>query len=102
MKICYPAFLSFSDQNAIGKAIISVVPGRKKVLEESFLSLFTGLEALILAFRKEKKLELVVLVPDDWEPISKIIKKNIFKNIKQQLSKEQRCYFLILLAGLRF
>lgn len=92
LRICYPAFLGFSDQSAIRKAIISVVPGRKKVLEESFLSLFAGLEALILAFRKKKKLELVVPAPEDWEPIRKIIKKNIFKSIKQQLSKEQRCY----------
>lgn len=92
LRICYPAFLRFSDQNAIRKAIISVVPGRNKVLEESFLSMFAGLEALILAFRKEKELELVVSDPAEWEHIRKIIRKNIFKSIKQQLSKEQRCY----------
>lgn len=90
--ICYPAFLRFSDQSAIRKAIISVVPGQKKVLEQSFLSMFAGLEALILVFRKEKELEFVVSDPTEWKYIKKIIKQNIFKSIKQELSKEQRTY----------
>jgi hypothetical protein len=92
LRICYPAFLRFSDRSAIREAIISVVPGRNKVLEESFLSMFAGLEALISAFRKEKELELVVSNPAEWEQTRKIIRKNIFKSIRKQLSKEQRSY----------
>lgn len=90
--VCYPAFLNYQDQEAIRKAIFSIVPGRKKVLEESFLSMFAGLESLILGFRRKEKCELVVDDAEKWNSIKKQIKKNIFKTIKSDLTKDQRCY----------
>ena len=92
LNLCYPNLLKHPDQEAIRKAIISVIPGRKKVLEESFLSMFAGLEALILGFRRRENLEHVIDDKKYWLSTKKKIRKNIFRTIKSDLTKDQRCY----------
>ena len=54
--------------------------------------MFAGLESLILGFRRKENLELVIDDEKDWNSIKKKIKKNIFKTIKQVLTKDQRGY----------
>ena len=92
LKICFPAFQRFFDQEALLKAIMSVVPGRKKVIEESFLSIFAGLESLILAYRKEYNLEYVIPAKQEWKTVKKSISDNISQISEQQLSRKQKNY----------
>lgn len=92
LTICYAEFIKHPNQRAIRDAIISVVPGRKKTLEESYLSMFAGLETLISDFRCRDNFEFVVDDRADWDTIKKSIKKNIFNTIKEKLKKEQRAY----------
>lgn len=92
LAVSYPAFINHPNKEAVQNAIMSVVPGRKKVLEESFLSMFAGLEALILDFRRRENLEFAVPEPGEWEVIKRIIKDNISKTLKTDTTKNQRLY----------
>jgi hypothetical protein len=92
LSVCYPAFLKHPNKKSVQQAIISVVPGRRKVMEESFLSMFAGLEALLLDFRKRENLEFVVPEAEKWGAMKKRIKSNISKTIKPEMTKDQRCY----------
>lgn len=90
LKICYPKFLAIQDKDAIRKAINSIVHGRSKLGEEDFLSMYAGLESILLAFRKENNLETVISDKKEWQDIKDVIRKNIFNTIKQKLSRDQR------------
>jgi hypothetical protein len=92
LSVCYPTFLKHPNKKSVQKAIISVVPGRRKVMEESFLSMFAGLESLLLDFRKRENLEFVMPEADKWGAMKKRIKSDISKTIKTEMTKDQRCY----------
>lgn len=92
LSVCYPTFLKHPNKKSIKQAIVSVVPGRRKVMEESYLSMFAGLEALLLDFRERENLEFVMPEAEKWEAMKKRIKNNIAKTIKTEMTKEQRCY----------
>lgn len=87
---CYANYLKYSNKRVIRKAIFAVVPGREKVLEASFLSMFAGLEALILDFRRNKNLEFIVTDMQEWGVLKKEIKMKIREAVKEKLDSEQR------------
>ena len=91
LKTCFPALLSHPNPEVLCDAIVSVVPGRKRTIEESFLSMFSSLEALILDFRKRNNLEYVIDDEDEWNDRKKEIKKSI-KTILKNYSRNQRSY----------
>ncbi len=78
MKRCYLKFLSYSNKDYIRNAIRSVVPGTKGTIEKSFLSMFAGLESLVLDFRKSENLEKI-LSKTDWTTFKKYLKECIKK-----------------------
>ncbi len=80
-----------SNPKAVLDAINSVVPGRKRTLEESFLSMFSNFEALLLDFRKSQELEYVVNDKSGWGQKKKKIRKAI-KEIFDDYSKEKRSF----------
>lgn len=71
----YDAFLHYENKAVLRGAIYSLVPGNERSLETSFLSLFAGLEMLLLDYRRGKNLEFNI-EPDLW------------KNVKQKIQKE--------------
>lgn len=100
LKMCFPALISHPNPEILCDAIISVVPGRKRTIEKSFLSMFAGLEALILDFRKRNNFEYVIDDDEEWKDRKKEIQKSI-KAILKSYSGEQRSYMYGNLDALR-
>jgi hypothetical protein len=100
LKICFPALISYPNPEILSDVINSVVPGRKRTLEEGFLSMFASLETLILDFRKGNNLEFVIYDDKEWEDRKKEIQKSI-KAIMKSYSGKQRCYMYGNLDALR-
>jgi len=80
-----------SNPKIILDAINSVVPGKVRTLEESFLSMFSNFEALLLDFRKSHNLEYVVNDEGLWAIKKEKIKKAI-KTIFNDCTKEKRSF----------
>ncbi len=91
VEICYNSFLGYSDKDAMRQAMLSLVSDRNRVIEETFLSVYAGLESLVLAYRRENDIISVISNEKEWRSIRKGIRKNIFNTIKQKLLPEQRC-----------
>jgi hypothetical protein len=90
LSTCFPALLSYPNPDVLHQAIVSVVPGHKRTLEESFLSMFAGIEALLLDYRKRKNLQFVIADPDEWKEFKKELKKSI-KTLLKDCHPKQRC-----------
>jgi len=89
MQTTYPKFLTFSNKNALRNAINSVVPGRETTVEQSFLSMFAGLESLILDYRRRKNLEFI-FQESEWKKFNSHLKLSIKQYDNKQLDKEKR------------
>lgn len=89
MKTCYPAFLRFENKLALRTALYSSVPSGHQTLETSFLSMFAGLETLILDFRRRKNLEFV-LPEQEWIALRKYLQGCVRESIKPKLERQQR------------
>lgn len=87
--ICYSEFLKFENKLALRDAINSLLPLQSNTLETSFLKLFSGLEALVLNFRRSNDLEFV-LQQNEWSSLKKYIKKCIKRSTQPTLQPEQR------------
>jgi len=89
MQTCCPAFLRFENKLAIRNALYSAVPSTTQTLETSFLRTFSGLETLILDFRRRENLEFT-LPKDEWQALRKYFQKCIKESIKPKLERKQR------------
>ena len=93
LKTCFSALLSHPNPEVLCDAIVSVVSGRERTNEESFLSMFSSLEALILDFRKRNNLEYVIDDDEEWKDRKKEIQRSIKAILKKKnYSKERRSY----------
>lgn len=90
LQTCFRNFQKLSNKEAIRHAIYSAVPLTTPVLETGFLQLFSGIEALVLSFRRERDLEFVVDI-DKWSVVKKRIEKSIKQSTSDLLTSEQRC-----------
>lgn len=86
---CYANFLAHENKLALRNAICSAVPLSQHMLEDSFLSKFAGLEALLLDFRRQEEIEFV-LEPTGWEQFKAYLEKCINASIEPKLEPEQR------------
>ena len=89
MQMCYPAFLRFENKLALRNALYSAVPSQSRTLETSFLNMFAGLETLVLDFRRQEALELV-LQKNEWASLKKYLQKCIKNSTEPKLETEQR------------
>lgn len=65
MTKCYTQFLNYKNKETMRSAIIPIVPFNTSTVEVAFLNMFSGLESLILEFRKQENLEFI-LEGDEW------------------------------------
>lgn len=87
----FARFNSLSQKQPIRKAIYSAVPGRPRVLEDDFLSLFSALEELVFDHRRNAGLDRAV--PDqEWRQIEKHLRAEIKKAPGAELTSKQRGY----------
>ena len=91
LKTSYVSFISHPNPKVIGDSIVNVVPGRRRTVEEAFLSMYSALESLILDYRKRKDLEYVITDKDEWKHRKKEIQKSL-KEILKNYTKNQRDY----------
>ena len=89
MEKCYPVFLRFKNKLALRNALYSAVPSSPHTLETSFLHMFTGLETLILDFRRRENLEFV-LPEEKWGGLRKYLQSCIKGSIEPKLESKQR------------
>ena len=89
MQDCYSTFLKFENKLAIRSAIYSIVPSSNRTVEASFLRIFSGLETLILDFRRKGALEFI-LSEKEWQALRKYLQTCIKKSTYPKLSCEQR------------
>jgi len=89
MEICYPAFLRFENKLALRNSLYAAVPSRSRSLENSFLSMFAGLETLVLDFKRRERLEFVLPEPV-WAGFKKYLKNCIKKSTEPKLAQAQR------------
>lgn len=88
---CYIAFSKYPNKDALRRVIWTLVPGESKLLEEKFLSLFSGVETLLLEYRRQEKLEFI-FENDTWKGIRKQIEKFIKDISNPELEKKQRSF----------
>lgn len=69
-------FNEYRYPDALRAAIWAIVPIRSRNLEEDFLSLFGGLEELLLGFRRDHDL-LNILPHDEWKQFRRYIKNAV-------------------------
>lgn len=86
---CYTRFRGQTDKNALRIALHALVPFQRSMLEYSFLRLFAGLEALVLAHRREEGLELI-MEKDEWKRLRPCIERSIKAWDSPGLTKRQR------------
>jgi len=89
MQKSYPAFLKFENKLAIRHALYSAVPSTPQTLETSFLRTFSGLETLILDFRRRENLEFA-LPENEWLALRSYLQKCIKESTKPKLELKQR------------
>jgi len=88
LECAYSNYMKLPDKRSIRGAIYSVVPGRKRVLEESFISKFAGLETIILDYRKREGFEKI-LSAEKWNHLQKYLKNSIKKFDNPELSEQE-------------
>ncbi len=86
---CYTRFRSQADKMALRIALHALVPCGELMLESSFLRLFAGLEALVLAHRRGEGLEFV-MAEDEWKRLRPCIEQSIKAWNSPGLTKRQR------------
>src|SRR4030042_4363564 len=89
METCYPAFLRFENKLALRNSLYAAVPSKPRTLENSFLSMFAGLETLILDFKRRERLEFVLPEPA-WVDFKKYVKNCIKKSTEPKLEQAKR------------
>jgi hypothetical protein len=89
LHVGYSSFGALEDPQPVRQAIYAVIPGRSRTLEEDFLSLFSGLEELILDFRRRANLEWV-LSSSDWLILRDHLKEAVKNCPGLSLSSDQR------------
>jgi hypothetical protein len=89
MKRCYPSFQNYENKLALRNAMHSAIASNPHSLEASYLSMFAGLETLILDFRRTENIELV-LPKSKFQQLRKYLKECVKKSTKPELSVIQQ------------
>jgi len=89
MEVSYSSFLRYENKLALRNALYTTVPASSQAIETSFLSYFSGLETLILDFRRQENIEFI-LQEDEWKDLRSHLEKSIKSCIKPKLEREKR------------
>lgn len=84
---CYDSFLDYKNKDVLRSAVYSLIPGSESTLEKSFLSLFAGVETLLLDYRRQRNLEFNIN-PELWRKIKKKTQKE-FKKMCKEYDEEE-------------
>ncbi len=96
----WSVFNAHPGKEAIKGAIQVLIPNRPQTLEESFLSVFAGLEELLLDYRVRNGLEFIISEKGAWNKIRKSIRNVIKTSSEPKLENHQRALFYTKLEEL--
>ena len=82
-------FFKYQDKSILRNALYSAVPRNEDTIEMSFLRGFSGIESLVLNYRRTTNLEFA-LPKDEWLQLKKNIQNFIKESSTPALSKKQR------------
>jgi len=88
IEVCHSSLINYENKLAIRNAIYSAVPLKPEIITTSFLNTFSGLETLILDYRRTKRLEFV-LANGEWKALSKQIRACIKGSGNPKLNPSQ-------------
>jgi len=89
MKCCYPVFQNYENKLALRNALHSAISSDLHSLETSYLSMFAGLETLILDFRRREGAELV-LAPGQFKHLRSYLIECMKQSTKPELTEAQQ------------
>lgn len=89
MEACYPTFQNYENKLALRNALHSAIQSNTHSVETSYLSMFAGLETLILDFRRTENLE-IVLPPGQFKHLRNYLKECLKKSSKPELTATQQ------------
>lgn len=92
IKTAFSNYIGFSHNNLIKQAIFSISYQNISTIEESFKSLFTAVESIVLFFHQEHDEPNKILMSDDWSTLKKEIVEFIKKKsvLASSSKKEDR------------
>jgi len=89
IQTCYPVFQRFENRLALRNSLYAAIPAKPRTLESSFLGMFSGLETLILDFKRRMNMEFV-LPEGSWNNFRKYLESCIKRSTEPKLEKKQR------------
>lgn len=92
-------FVDLEGKDIVRNALYSVIPSHKENIEQRYLSLFSGLESLVLNYRKNNKSEFV-FEDEQWGKVRSHIKSSIKNSEMHFVDKEKRSYLYKNLSSL--
>ncbi len=96
LNLAYNKFIELERNDLIRQAISYTIPREGRTVENSFISLYSALETLILYFRKNANLEFVFTEEEneEWRKFDRIIRQLIKRHplLKNDKTKRKRIY----------
>lgn len=89
IECCYPTFQNYKNKLALRNTLYSAIPSQPHSIETSYLSLFAGLETLILDFRRTENMELI-LPQVKFKQLRKYLKECVKQAPKPELTPAQQ------------
>ncbi len=75
IKQAYGRFIELEPRDLIRQAIQYAIYREDKTIENSFLTLYSAIETLLLYFRRNQQLETVFVSDDEWKDFQKALKQ---------------------------
>jgi hypothetical protein len=89
VRVAYRRFLNISEKKSLRRAIHVLVPASDDTLEKRYVSLFAGLEDLVLAHRRSRNIEFVLTHPN-FARLERHLRHSIRSFEEFSLSPKQR------------
>ncbi|MFL0809354.1 MAG: hypothetical protein K6L76_02965 [Agarilytica sp.] len=95
----YKVFSESESKVTMRSALYAAVPVSESVLELKFLRLFSGIESLVLGFRKQNQSEFI-LNGEDWKKFRSQLKSCLKNSGLEFIDSEQRSFFYKNISGM--
>lgn len=90
LRQAYPRLRKHHDPESLRNAFYTLLPERRLPIEWEFITAFSALEGLLLNFRRQEGLELIVASSSQWRAISQELRTVLKAQTRDALSKLRR------------
>lgn len=85
----YISFQKYNNKLALQSSLHAAVSAKESAIEKSFLTVFAGIETLILDFKRINDLEFI-LPENDWKELRKYLEKAVKKSTNPVVESDKR------------